>query len=288
MRQNDVIEISSGDESDNISLSDLWCSNWRRLRSKNNAGTEDNVAAAHAASSGSRTPEPLRAGRLHCGDVGGTKMPPKDVIVISSDDESYDEQPESGPGSSSEPSSVSPKVLHTKLPQSAVAGSAACQPGQASAPDNTTRNTTAPETDAASLAEHRATRHDRRCQQDPWPPAEPCGTTPNHDGSICLPNDEWDKRYPFSREALRRRRQARRAAAPKPPHSGLDSHHLAQGPRRAASSQKEETRQKYDNRYRSPSHDHHGDSDQTSGPARRRPPVPEEAFLATWCRTGTK
>ncbi|KAL2166695.1 hypothetical protein VTG60DRAFT_2302 [Thermothelomyces hinnuleus] len=176
----------------------------KRLKSKSSASIGNNATAAHATSSGSRTPEPLRAGRLHYGDVGGTKMPPKDVIVISSssDDESDDKQQKSGPGCSPAPSSVSPTAPYTKLPQSAIRGSAACLPGQASAPDNATRNTTAPETDAASLTKHEATRHDRGCQRDPRPSAEPCGTTSNDDGLKCLPNDERDKRHPYSWKAM--------------------------------------------------------------------------------------
>ncbi|KAL2166220.1 hypothetical protein VTG60DRAFT_3108 [Thermothelomyces hinnuleus] len=208
--QNDVVEISSedesdllsDDESDNNDFASLWVRNWNRLNSKSGAGTGNNVATTHATSGGSRTQEPLRADPLHCGDVGGTKVLPKDIIVISSDDESNDEQQRCGPGCSSAPRSISPKALHTKLPQSAVAGSAACQPGQASAPNSTTRSTTAPETDAASLAKHKATRYDRGCQRDPRLSAEPCGTTSNYDGSICLPNVEGDERYPSSREAM--------------------------------------------------------------------------------------
>jgi hypothetical protein len=49
--------------------------------------------------------------------------------------------------------------------------------------------------------------------------------------------------------------------------------HHVQDPR----SSQEETRQKSDGRYRSASHDHLGDGDQTSGSARRHPPVPDEA-----------
>ncbi|KAK4098518.1 hypothetical protein N658DRAFT_455066, partial [Parathielavia hyrcaniae] len=32
------------------------------------------------------------------------------------------------------------------------------------------------------------------------------------DGSICLDNEEWDRRFPFSHQALRRRLQTGRAA----------------------------------------------------------------------------
>lgn len=46
-------------------------------------------------------------------------------------------------------------------------------------------------------------------------------------------------------------------------------------PRRAASSQ-DETRQESDGRYRSASHDHHGDSHQSSGSARHHSPVTEQ------------
>ncbi|KAK4096509.1 hypothetical protein N658DRAFT_400448, partial [Parathielavia hyrcaniae] len=147
------------------------------------AGTGNNVATAHATSGGSRLPQPLRAGRLHCGDVGGTKMPPKDVIVISSDDESSDT------------------------------------------------------TDAASIVEHKTARLDHGCQRNPRLFAKLCETTSNDDDSKCLSHDERDKRR--------------------------FRHH-------------EETRQKSNGRYRSASHDHHGDGDQTSGSARHHPPVPDE------------
>ncbi|KAK4034067.1 hypothetical protein C8A01DRAFT_39447 [Parachaetomium inaequale] len=102
MPQNGVMEIPNDDESDKsdkFSLGSLWKQSWHeykcsyeQLKSKSSTGTGTNVATAHATSGGSRLSQPLRAGRLHCGDVGGTKMPPKDVIVISSDDESSDSE----------------------------------------------------------------------------------------------------------------------------------------------------------------------------------------------------
>ena len=81
---------------------------------------------------------------------------------------------------------------------------------QASAFDITSHNTNVPETNAASLAEDRATRHGNGMQPDSRPSEEPCGTTSNQDGSICLDNDEWDRRFPFSHQAIRRRSQVRR------------------------------------------------------------------------------
>ncbi|AEO58681.1 hypothetical protein MYCTH_95224 [Thermothelomyces thermophilus ATCC 42464] len=65
-------------------------SNTHEFKFKSGAGTGNNVATAHATSGGSRQSQSLRAGRLHYGDVGGTKIPPKDVIVILSDDKSSD------------------------------------------------------------------------------------------------------------------------------------------------------------------------------------------------------
>jgi hypothetical protein len=100
-------------------------------------------------------------------------MPPKDVIVISSDDESSDdesyddessddkssdEQQKSGPGCPPAPSYILRTAPSTRLSQLANGASAACQSGQASAPNDPTRNNTAPAMDAASLVEHRAAR----------------------------------------------------------------------------------------------------------------------------------
>jgi hypothetical protein len=172
----------------------------------------------------------LRAGRLPGGGVGGIKVPPDDVILISSDDESsdgetydyesYDDESYDDESSDDESSDEQQK------------SGTGCPPA----------------TDAASLVEHKAARPDHGCQRDPRPFAEPCGTTSNDDNSKCLSHNERDKR-----------------------HFGHD----VQDPSRAAFSQ-EEARQKSDGRYRSASHDHHGDGDQTSGSARRHPPVPDE------------
>ncbi|KAL2137816.1 hypothetical protein VTI28DRAFT_8179 [Corynascus sepedonium] len=275
MPQNGVIEIPSddeSDESDELSFGSLWA--WQclhKFKSKSSAGTGHNVATANATSGGSRLPQPLHAGRLDCGDVsGGTKMPPNNVIEIendnessddetyddesyddeSSDDESSDEQQKSGSGCPPAPLSISRTAPSTKLSPLANGVSAACQPGQATAPNHTTSNHTAPETDAASLVEHKAARPcpDHGCQRNPRPFAEPCGATSNNNDSKYLSHDERDKRH------LR---------------------HDVQDPRRAASSQ-EETQQNSDGRYRSASHNHHSDGDQTSGLARRHPPVPGE------------
>ncbi|KAK4233784.1 hypothetical protein C8A03DRAFT_38487 [Achaetomium macrosporum] len=254
-------------------------SNTHEFKFKSGAGTGNNVATAHATSGGSRQSQSLRAGRLHCGDVGGTKIPPKDVIVISSDDESSDgeiyddesydaksyndepsdnessddesshEQQKSGPGCPLAPSSISPTAPSTKLSQLANGASAACQPGQASTPNHTTRNNTAPATNAASLVKHEAARPDHGCQRDPRPFAEPCETTSKDDISKCLSHDERDKCH---------------------------FRHDVQDPHRAASRQERETRQKSDGSYRSASHDHHGDGDQTSSSAHRHLPVPDE------------
>lgn len=39
-----------------------------------------------------------------------------------------------------------------------------------------------------------------------------CGTSSNHDGSICLDSELWDMRFPFIGQGLQRRLQARRTA----------------------------------------------------------------------------
>ncbi|KAK3305281.1 uncharacterized protein B0T15DRAFT_555290 [Chaetomium strumarium] len=164
-------------------LPSLSVSNTHEFKFKSGAGIGNNIATAYATSGGSRQSQSLRAGQLHCGDVGGTKIPPKDVIVISSNDESSDA------------------------------------------------------TNAASLVKHKAVRPDHGCQRDPRPFAEPCETTSKDDISKYLLYDERDK---------------------------------------AASRQERETRQKSDGSYRSASHNHHGDGDQTSSSAHRHLPVPDE------------
>jgi hypothetical protein len=102
----------------------------------------------------------------------------------------------------------------------------------------------------------------------------------NYDGSICLDNDEWDRRFPYSSQAIRRRLRARqsvcKAAEPDQLDSDLDSHHRARSPSRATSSHGSETRQRSGSRGPSPHHDHHGDSDQPSDPEYRHPPVPDD------------
>ncbi|KAL2259865.1 hypothetical protein VTK26DRAFT_6315 [Humicola hyalothermophila] len=271
MPQNGLIEISSDNKSDESNK--LSLGSWHKFKSESGAGTENNVATAHTTRGGSRLPRPQHTGRPHRGDVGGTKMPPKDVIEISSDDEpsdgethddesyddesyddessddeSSDEQQKGSPGCPPAPSSISRTAPSTKLSRLANAASAACQPGQASAPSHTTHSNTAPATDAASLVEHKAARPDHGCQRDPRPFAEPCGTTSN-DNSKCLSHDERDKRH---------------------------FRHDVQEPHTAASKEGEETRRESDGRYRSASHDHHRGGDQTSGSARRHPPVPDK------------
>ncbi|KAH6853074.1 hypothetical protein B0I37DRAFT_32 [Chaetomium sp. MPI-CAGE-AT-0009] len=83
--------------------------------------------------------------------------------------------------------------------------------------DDTSHDTTVPETDAASLAEYGATHHGDGMQHSSRPPEKPCGTTSNCDGSTYLnteeeDTEEEDRRYPFSPAAIRRKLQARRAA----------------------------------------------------------------------------
>lgn len=218
-------------------------------------------------------PKPLFTGRARC----------------DNESTSIDDQKGRVSGCSPAPSFVSSKASHTKLPQSAAASSAACHPGQASAPGNTTCDNTAPVTDVAPPHERQATHHNCGGQRDPQLSAASCGTTSSRDGSTCLPDDEWDRRSPrpssYSYSALQRLHQrllarlanpsASNATARDQTQSDLDPDHRPQGPHTAASSQKEGTRPRSDGRYRPTSHDHHGDKSQTSGPAYRRPPVPD-------------
>ncbi|KAK3933756.1 hypothetical protein QBC46DRAFT_431472 [Diplogelasinospora grovesii] len=157
-------------------------------------------------------------------------------------------------GCSPEPLSVSPEALQAKRAQ------------PAPAPDGTL-----------------AGRQRHALQHDPRPSAELCGKTSNRDGTICLDNDEWDKRFPFSLQAIRRRLQAKRAnksackaAEPDQPKSVLDSRCRAKSPRSAASSLGVETQQRSDSCRLSPHYDHRDESDQTSDAERRHPPVPHD------------
>lgn len=167
----------------------------------------------------------------------------KSYVDEPSDDESSDEQQKHGPGHPSAPMSVSRRTPSTEE-------ASTCQPGQVSAPNDTTRNkNAAPATDAASIVEHKAARPDHGSQRDPRPFAEPCGTMSNDNNLECLSHDERDK---F-----------------RPPHDIWEPH-------RAAPSQAVGTRQELDGRYRSASDDGHGGGGQTSGSAYRHPPVPDE------------
>ncbi|KAK4151943.1 hypothetical protein C8A00DRAFT_35416 [Chaetomidium leptoderma] len=181
-----------------------------------------------------------------------------------------------------EPFSSSPETLHATWTQPVLAGCAAFGPGPASAADNTSRDTTVPETDAASLAEHGAIHHSHGMQHSSRPSEKPSGTTSNHDGSICLDNKEWDRRFPFSYQALQRRLQARRAAKsahnPAEPDQSqpiLDPLCRSQGPRRAASSHRGELQQTSDSCSLFPRYNYRGDSDQTSNPEHHYP-VPDD------------
>ncbi|KAK4233277.1 hypothetical protein C8A03DRAFT_48127 [Achaetomium macrosporum] len=198
------------------------------------------------------------------------------------------QQRRSSLGPSLEPLPSSAKSVHATQTQAVPAGYAAFEPGQASAPDNTSRDTTVPETDAASLAEHGATHHDHGMQHGPRPSEKPCGTTSNHDGSICLDNEFWDRRFPFSHQALQRRLQARHAAKSAynaaeadQSQSILDPHCRPLGPRRAASSHggsaaaslECKTQQRSDSCCLSQHYHHRGDSVRTNDPEYRHPQV---------------
>ncbi|KAK3368555.1 hypothetical protein B0H63DRAFT_534826, partial [Podospora didyma] len=141
------------------------------------------------------------------------------------DDEFADEQQQRGSRKPSpEPLSSSPKTLHARWTQPIPSNYY-----------NTLRDTAV--TDATSLVEHKATCHGHEMQHGPRPSENPCGKTSNHDGSICLDNEEWDMRFPFSSEALRRKNTAKSASqGPRLAASGLgfesqrqsDSHCLSQ------------------------------------------------------------
>ncbi|KAK4096887.1 hypothetical protein N658DRAFT_562147 [Parathielavia hyrcaniae] len=82
----------------------------------------NNVATSHGTSSNNRALQSLRASRLHCADGSGdTKMPPKDVIEISSDDGSdSDDESDSGDESGKQmirPNDKPPKHPVRRLPR---------------------------------------------------------------------------------------------------------------------------------------------------------------------------
>ncbi|KAK4150043.1 hypothetical protein C8A00DRAFT_37350 [Chaetomidium leptoderma] len=242
---------------------------------------EELLAAAHnKAKSGSV----VRTGKHVDPAPDGSNTPePSATSGPGPDDEFSNQQQRRGSlGPSPEPLSGSPETLYATRTQPVPAGCAAFEPKQASDPDITSHNTNISETNAASLAEDRATRHGHGMQPDSRPSEEPCGTTSNQDGSICLVNDEWDRRFPFSHQAIRRRSQARPAARgayntaePDQLQSILDPHCRPQSPRRAASSHGVELQQTSDSRCLFPRHNYRGDNDQTSNPEHRRP-VPDD------------
>ncbi|KAK0701336.1 hypothetical protein B0T21DRAFT_397563 [Apiosordaria backusii] len=96
------------------------------------------------------------------------------------DDEFLNQQQRRGSlGPSPEPLSGSPETLHATRTQPVPAGCAAFEPKQVSGPDITSHNTNISETNSASLAEDRATRHGHGMQPDSRPSGELCGTTSN-------------------------------------------------------------------------------------------------------------
>jgi hypothetical protein len=162
--------------------------------------------------------------------------------------------------------------------QPVLAGCVEFGPGQASAADNTLCDAAVPEADAASLTEHGAIYHSHGTQHSSRLPEKPYGTTSNRDGSICLDIEEWDRRYPFSPKALRRRSQAKRAAESArnaaesdQSQSILDPVCRPQGPRQTTSSHRC-LQQTSDSCFLFP---HHSDRDQTSNPAYRHP-IPDD------------
>ncbi|KAK4233360.1 hypothetical protein C8A03DRAFT_48072 [Achaetomium macrosporum] len=203
---------------------------------------------------------------------------PSVTIRPGPDDEFAKQQQRRGSlGPFLEPLSSSPETVHATQTQPLLAGCAAFLPGQASTPDNTSRDTTVPETDAASLAEHGATRHGHGMQHGPQPSEKPCGTTSNHDGSICLDNESWDRLTPGAPAETR-------ASTPTLPNAdGISELELVDAeprlrlhsPGSAAPSLEAETQQRSDSCCLS-HHHHRGDSVRTSDPEHRHPQVPDD------------
>ncbi|KAK0655337.1 hypothetical protein B0T16DRAFT_451038 [Cercophora newfieldiana] len=231
---------------------------WLLPRNSVAATADNDVDAAPSASSRGDAPEPLATGGTHSGNE-----------LLSNP-----QQRRRSLGCSPEPLSVSPEALHAERAQPVPTGFAP--------PDGTVCNTTVLETDGASLAEAGAKHNGHGLQHDPRLSAELCGKTSNRDGTICLDNDTWDKRFPFSPAAIRRRLQTRRAnklareaAEPDQPKSVPASRRGAQSPRSAASSLGE-THQGSDTRRLSQHYDYHDGSDQTSDPEHPHPLVPND------------
>ncbi|RYP13401.1 hypothetical protein DL767_010759 [Monosporascus sp. MG133] len=263
MPQDDCVEISSDDESDKDDLGDSRPRKEIGLGSV--AGTGNDVDTTRRTSSHSDAAELFGPGRVHPDD----------------EPTSNQQQQRGGLGCSLEPLSVSPETLHKNWAEPGLVGYAVCKPGQVPAPDGAMCNTTVLETTGASLAEDLAKRHGHGLQDDPQSSAEFIGIRSNHDGTIYLPNDERDKKHPFSYEAMRRRLQARRAiesarkaADTAQPKSVLDWRGRAQSPRSAASNLGVGTQQRSDGGHLSQHHNHRSDSDQTSDPELGPSPAP--------------
>jgi hypothetical protein len=96
--------------------------------------------------------------------------------------------------------------------------------------------------------------------------------TSNRDGTLSLPNDEWDRRFPYSVEAIRRRLQASRARENAHKAAKL---HQSNSSRNPSSSCGPETQQGADSSCFSQYNDHYGGSNRTSDPKHCHPPLPD-------------
>jgi hypothetical protein len=61
------------------------------------------------------------------------------------------------------------------------------------------------ETAILDISKGRAKPQGHRLQHNPPPSTQSCEITSNNNSTIYLPNDEWDKKYPFSYAAIWRR-----------------------------------------------------------------------------------
>jgi hypothetical protein len=96
--------------------------------------------------------------------------------------------------------------------------------------------------------------------------------TSNRDGTLSLPNDEWDKMFPYSAPAIRRRIQASRAQESARKAAKLYQSHSSYNP---SSSCRPQTQQGADSSCFSQYNDHYGGSNRTSDPKHCHPPLPD-------------
>ncbi|KAK3304922.1 uncharacterized protein B0T15DRAFT_398837, partial [Chaetomium strumarium] len=252
---------------DNLPILKLPSSScWHKIKLKSGTGIAgNNVATAHATSGGSRLPQPLRAGRLHCGNVGGTKVPPENVIVIS-DDEASDDEASDDEASDDESSNDESSDRQQSDKQ---------QKRQASIPDYTIRNSDAPATDVASSREEgarqRSDGRNRSVSHDHYGGGDRTGGSARRHSPVPDETGEPTENDPVRLPQVQEHRASlsvlpdrQSISKPKPEDAKLTSQHWSSPS--AASKRRGETQHWSGSSTLSQPYDHHGDRNQTIDP----------------------